>query len=128
MIALDPDRTFWYPLDKSKPDGPALQCRFGTCRQFERFEDELNVAKKVSSNREAVDAFLSALGKFVVGSRELGPVWQDGVKEALTWAEVWMLCYAFTGASSASEIDLKNSESASPTAGASAETAPAAAK
>jgi hypothetical protein len=118
MIALDPDKTFWFPIEDDKPDGAALQCRFGSCRQFEQYEDELNAARTITNNRKGVDAYLAALGKFVVGSRGLGDSWQDGVKEKLTWMEVWMLCYKFTHTAGMKEIDLKNSAPASPTAGA----------
>jgi hypothetical protein len=126
MIALDPDKTFWLPLSKDKP--AALKCRFASCRQIEEYEDALDAAAELRSDREAITAVLAALDKLVAGARDIEGDWKEHLRNVMTRMEIWRFAGSYITASTNTEADLKNFASASPTAGALAETAPAVAK
>lgn len=135
MIALDPNRTTWIqlPEHKGRPDAPAFQVRFATCRRMDEYLTLLEQARSGTDSKADSGKVTQALEMFIIGWRNMpdgaGEYGPGKLDEALTWLEKWQLAWIYPNETSAAEVDLKKSESQPPSAGAgSAADAPADAK
>lgn len=113
MNELDPNRTFTFPIPGDEPphdaDRPpngqrAVVCRFGTCRQWDQYEDAIEQTNTVEGgDREWVAAMAAVLDTMVIEKRGFTD-WAE-----LSRADIILLARDLPGAATVAELDKKKS-------------------